>query len=130
MLNQTLKYSLPLIVALVFIIALVPGCKPEAPITVTATATTTATATATKTATPTPSATPTLPPKDKIVIGAARPLSGPLSFFEATAFGPVYKMWVDEVNAGGGIFVKEYNKKLPIELKIYDDTSDMNTMTR
>jgi branched-chain amino acid transport system substrate-binding protein len=74
--------------------------------------------------------TTTKPPKDKIVIGAARPLSGPLNFFEETAFGPVYKMWVDKVNADGGLFIKEYNKKLPIELKVYDDTSDMNTMTR
>ena len=41
--------------------------------------------------------------KDKIIIGAARPLSGPLAFFEANAFGPIYKMWVDEVNAKGGI---------------------------
>jgi len=30
--------------------------------------------------------------KDKIVIGAARPLSGPLAFFEANAFGPLYRL--------------------------------------
>ena len=41
--------------------------------------------------------------KDKIRIGAARPLSGPYAFFEANAFGPIYKMWVDEVNSKGGI---------------------------
>ena len=68
--------------------------------------------------------------KDKIVIGAARPLSGPLAFFEEVAFGPIYKMWVDEVNARGGIYVKEYGKKLPVEMKVYDDKSDMGTMTR
>ena len=68
--------------------------------------------------------------KDKIVIGASRSLSGPLAFFEANAFGPLYKMWVDEVNAQGGIFVKEYNKKLPVEMLVYDDKSDMGTMTR
>jgi len=68
--------------------------------------------------------------KDKIVIGAARPLSGPLAFFEANAFGPLYKMWVDEVNAKGGIYVKEYGKKLPVEMLVYDDKSDMGTMTR
>ncbi|MGE5485777.1 MAG: amino acid ABC transporter substrate-binding protein [Ignavibacteriales bacterium] len=39
-------------------------------------------------------------------------------------------MWVDEVNKSGGIYVKEFDKKLPIELKIYDDTSDLGTMTR
>mgnify|MGYP003960073531 CR=1 FL=1 len=68
--------------------------------------------------------------KDKIIIGAARPLSGPLAFFEANAFGPLYKMWVKEVNAEGGIYVKEYGKKLLVEMKVYDDKSDMGTMTR
>jgi branched-chain amino acid transport system substrate-binding protein len=68
--------------------------------------------------------------KDSIRIGAVRPLSGSLSLFEATAFGPIYKMWVNEVNAKGGIYVKEYNKKLPIELIVYDDKSDMGIMTR
>jgi branched-chain amino acid transport system substrate-binding protein len=68
--------------------------------------------------------------KDKIIIGASRPLSGPLAFFEANAFGPLYKMWVKEVNAKGGIYVKEYGKKLPVEMLVYDDKSDMGTMTR
>jgi branched-chain amino acid transport system substrate-binding protein len=68
--------------------------------------------------------------KDKIVIGAARPLSGPLAFFEGNAFGPIYKMWVDEVNAMGGIYVKEHGKRLPVEMLVYDDKSDMGTMTR
>ncbi len=68
--------------------------------------------------------------KDNILIGASRPLSGPLAFFEANAFGPIYKMWVDEVNAAGGIYVKEYGKKLPIKLIVYDNKSDMGTTTR
>jgi branched-chain amino acid transport system substrate-binding protein len=68
--------------------------------------------------------------KDTIRIGTSRSVSGPLSFFETTAYGPNYHMWVKEVNARGGIYVKEYNKKLPIELIVYDDKSDMGTMTR
>ncbi len=86
--------------------------------------------------TTTPPTTPptTAPPvtKNEIIFGAARPLSGPLAFFEATGFGPIYKMWVDDVNAEGGIYVADYGKKLPITYEdyIYDDTSDMNTMTR
>jgi branched-chain amino acid transport system substrate-binding protein len=68
--------------------------------------------------------------KDKIVFGGARPLSGNNAFFEANAYGPIYKFWVKEVNDKGGIFVKEYGKKLKIETKIYDDKSDMGTMTR
>jgi branched-chain amino acid transport system substrate-binding protein len=68
--------------------------------------------------------------KDKIVIGAARSLSGPLAVVESAAFGPIFKMWVDEVNAEGGIYIEEYGKKLPVETIIYDDKSDIGTMTR
>jgi branched-chain amino acid transport system substrate-binding protein len=68
--------------------------------------------------------------KDKIVVGMSRPLSGWMAQIGDSAFRPVYETWVKEVNAQGGIFVKEYNKKLPIELKIYDDKSDVGTMTR
>ena len=71
-----------------------------------------------------------LPPKDKILVGMARPLSGPLAIIGDSAFKPVYETWVEEVNADGGIYVEEYGKKLPIELLIYDDTSDVGTMTR
>ena len=41
----------------------------------------------------------------------------------------IYELWVDEVNKAGGIYVKEYGKKLPVELKRYDDKSDIGTMT-
>lgn len=68
--------------------------------------------------------------KDKIVVGMSRPLSGWMAQIGDSAFRPVYETWVKEVNAQGGIFVKAYNKKLPIELKIYDDKSDVGTMTR
>jgi branched-chain amino acid transport system substrate-binding protein len=72
-----------------------------------------------------------VPTKDSIVIGGARPLSGPNAVYEETAFGPIYKMWIEEVNAKGGIYVEEYGKQLPIaEPIIYDDTSDLGTMTR
>ncbi len=67
--------------------------------------------------------------KDKIVIGQAIALSGPLAGGVAIAGGRIYVMWVEEVNKGGGIYVKEYGKKLPVELKRYDDKSDIGTMT-
>ncbi len=73
---------------------------------------------------------PAPPVKDKIVIGAARPISGPLAQIGDFAFGPIYKMWVEEVNARGGIYVEEYGKNLEIELIEYDDTSDLGLMTR
>ncbi|MBN1849434.1 MAG: amino acid ABC transporter substrate-binding protein [Deltaproteobacteria bacterium] len=68
--------------------------------------------------------------KDKIVVGMARPLSGPMATIGDSAFKPIYDTWTDEVNAQGGIYVKEYGKKLPIELLIYDDKGDLGTMTR
>ena len=69
------------------------------------------------------------PAKDKIVIGQAISLSGPLAGAVQIAGGPIYELWVEEVNKKGGIFVKEYGKKLPVELKRYDDKSDIGTMT-
>ncbi len=68
--------------------------------------------------------------KKEIVIGAARSLSGPMAIVEKAAFAPIFKMWVDEVNAEGGIFIKQYNRKLPIRTLIYDDKSDVGTMAR
>ena len=70
------------------------------------------------------------PNKETIVFGGSRSISGVYAFFEQSAYGPIYKMWVDEVNADGGLYVEEYGKKMPIELKVYDDTSDLSTMTR
>jgi branched-chain amino acid transport system substrate-binding protein len=98
--SKVLRYTLPITICLIFIIALIPGCKEKAV------------------------------EKDKIVIGASRSLEGPNAIYEQAAFGPIYKMWVDDVNAAGGIYVKEYNKKLPIEMKVYDDKSDVSLMTR
>jgi branched-chain amino acid transport system substrate-binding protein len=40
------------------------------------------------------------------------------------------EMWQEQVNADGGIYVEEYGKKLPVEFKVYDDTSDLGTMVR
>jgi branched-chain amino acid transport system substrate-binding protein len=77
----------------------------------------------------TPGTTPAAPAaKDKIVVGMSRPLSGWNAQIGDSAFRPVYETWVKEVNAAGGINVG--GKKLPIELKIYDDKSDMGTATK
>ena len=67
--------------------------------------------------------------KDKIVIGQAIALSGPLAGGVAIAGGRIYVMWAEEVNKRGGIYVKEHGKRLPVELKRYDDKSDIGTMT-
>lgn len=68
--------------------------------------------------------------KDKIVVGMSSPLSGSQAVVRASAFQPVYETFVKEVNDAGGIMVQEYGKKLPIELKVYDDKTDVGTMTR
>jgi branched-chain amino acid transport system substrate-binding protein len=68
--------------------------------------------------------------KDKILVGMSRPLSGWNAVIGDSAFRPVYETFVAEVNADGGIYVEEYGKKLPIELLVYDDKSDVGTMTR
>jgi branched-chain amino acid transport system substrate-binding protein len=68
--------------------------------------------------------------KDKIIIGQAVSLSGPLATSNAVVSTPYYDLWVKDVNAEGGIYVKEVGKKLPVELLIYDDKSERGTMTR
>ena len=68
--------------------------------------------------------------KDKIVIRAVRPQTGHFALFEQTAFGPNYKMWVDMVNQNGGLYVKSLDRKLPIEMIVYDDASDIENATR
>jgi branched-chain amino acid transport system substrate-binding protein len=68
--------------------------------------------------------------KDKIRIGNAISLSGPNVAGAVMTQANPYDMWIKEVNARGGIFVKEYNKKLPIELIRYDDKSDIGTVVK
>lgn len=66
--------------------------------------------------------------KNSIVIGASRSLTGPHALVGSAAFEPIFKMWIKQVNAEGGIYIKEYKKKLPIETIIYDDESDEKIM--
>ena len=62
----------------------------------------------------------------EIKIGSLYASSGPF----ASISMPVYyslKMWVDQVNAEGGVFVKPFNKKIPVKLISYDDQSSTAT---
>lgn len=97
------------------------ACKPAAPETEAPVATTAPTTAPTVVASPT---------KDKILVGMSRPLSGSQAIVGDSAFRPIYETWVPMVNAEGGIYVEEYGKKLPIELLIYDDKTDVGTMVR
>jgi branched-chain amino acid transport system substrate-binding protein len=64
-------------------------------------------------------------PKE-IIFGAALPLTGGQSR-EGGYVNKAYAMAIKEINEAGGVMVKEYGKKIPIKLLIYDDKSDNTT---
>ena len=72
--------------------------------------------------------------------GAARAAAAPSQIKIGTLYAasgnfaaismPVHRglqLWVDQKNAEGGVFVKPYNKKIPIKLIAYDDQSNTAT---
>jgi branched-chain amino acid transport system substrate-binding protein len=64
---------------------------------------------------------------DKIRIGCAIALSGINAIGGITTQVNPYKLWVADTNQKGGIFVPKYNKRIPVDLIIYDDRSDIET---
>jgi branched-chain amino acid transport system substrate-binding protein len=61
--------------------------------------------------------------KDFILIGHPNPSTGPLAGFgEASPWAD--EKAVEAINKAGGLFVKEYNKKVPVKLKMVDTESD------
>src|SRR4030042_1010600 len=68
--------------------------------------------------------------KDKIRVGWVTSLSGVNAPGVMVTSGNVYKVWVEEVNAKGGLNIKEYGKRLPLDVTMYDDKSDIGTMTK
>ncbi len=67
--------------------------------------------------------------KDSITIGFSMALTGRFAP-QATGQMQAYQLWEEEVNKQGGIYVKEYGKKLPVELVYYDDKSEEGTAVR
>jgi len=61
--------------------------------------------------------------KTEILIGAHLPLSGVGSLVGAEQKW-AYDKAVDDINKAGGIYVKQYGKKLPVHLVVIDDESD------
>jgi branched-chain amino acid transport system substrate-binding protein len=61
--------------------------------------------------------------KTEIVIGAVNSMSGRLSP-DGAEIRWAYEQAVADVNEKGGIFLKQYGKKLPVRLIIGDDESD------
>jgi len=62
---------------------------------------------------------------ETIKVGAVVPLTGPFAGGGAQVERG-YKMAVEDINNAGGIYVKEYDKQIPIELIVLDDESDPN----
>jgi ABC-type branched-chain amino acid transport systems, periplasmic component len=69
------------------------------------------------------------PPKS-IKIGYVVSLSGVNAQGAAVTTLPAYKLWVDDVNKKGGLMIKEFNKRIPIEVVEYDDTSNAEAAVR
>jgi len=66
-----------------------------------------------------------------IRIGYVLPLSGVLAPGVAVTTLPGYDLWVKDVNDKGGIMVKEFGKRIPLEVVAkYDDASSAETMLR
>src|SRR5580658_639563 len=66
-----------------------------------------------------------------IRIGYAISLSGVNAQGAATTTLPGYELWVKDVNDKGGIMVKEFGKRIPVEVVAkYDDTSSAETLLR
>ena len=61
----------------------------------------------------------------KIKLGISICLTGRYSLQGKETFGGI-DLWVNEVNQSGGIFVKDYNKKLAVELIFIDDESSID----
>jgi len=62
---------------------------------------------------------------EKIKVGASVALTGKFAG-GGVDVADGYKLAQKHINEDGGIYVKEYDKKLPIEIIIYDDESDPN----
>src|SRR5262245_31718652 len=58
----------------------------------------------------------------EIRVGATVAVTGPASA-EVGHFKKMMELWAETINAQGGVMLKEYGKKLPIKMIVYDDTS-------
>ena len=68
---------------------------------------------------------------NSIRIGYAVTLSGVLAPGAAVTTLPAYDLWVKDVNDKGGIMVKEFGKRIPVEVVAkYDDTGSAETLLR
>lgn len=64
----------------------------------------------------------------EIKIGTLYASSGPFAVASQGQFEGL-KFWADAINKDGGVFVKAFNKKIPVKLVAYDDQSSTSTAT-
>jgi branched-chain amino acid transport system substrate-binding protein len=61
--------------------------------------------------------------RDHILIGRVQPTTGPnAAFTEASPW--IDNRALDEINAGGGIYIEEFGKKVSVKIKVIDTESD------
>jgi branched-chain amino acid transport system substrate-binding protein len=66
---------------------------------------------------------PAMPAPEFIELGASIPLTGPYGSLGSQVL-PGYEIAVADINAAGGVYVKEYDAQIPLRLTYYDDESD------
>ena len=66
---------------------------------------------------------PAVQAPEAIEVGASIPLTGKFGSL-GTQVKPGYEYAVKAINDAGGVYVKEFDKKIPLKLTIYDDESD------
>jgi branched-chain amino acid transport system substrate-binding protein len=71
----------------------------------------------------------TTPSKSSIKLGFSMSSSGPFAYGSQRLMRG-FKIWEEEVNARGGIFVKDLGATLPVEFVFYDDRSDKEIVPR
>lgn len=67
--------------------------------------------------------------KDSIRLGFSVSLTGIYSQAAVSQIN-AYQVWEEQINEQGGIFVKDLNKKLPVEFVYYDDKSTPETAVK
>ncbi len=119
-----MKSKFSIVVVMLLVGAMLASCGPAA--TPTPAPATAAPATAAPTEVPTEAPTPTeaFPPAPEFIeIGASIPLTGKFGSL-GTQVKAGYDYAIADINAAGGVFVKEFNVNVRLRLTSYDDTSD------
>jgi branched-chain amino acid transport system substrate-binding protein len=70
------------------------------------------------------------PPPETIRFGAGLQLSGWAVGDTELAHTQPYEMWIEQLNKQGGIYVKDYDMRIPVELTVYDTESDIGKTVR